>query len=100
MKDRVLFFVFVSVMFPLFGCGADEEETVDKVSDKALITVGEKKHQITDAPVAAAPEMPSNSSIPSVIEVGFYRDGRLTKPFTGKVRPKQKFIRKSCSLKI
>ncbi len=77
----------LSVMFVLFGCGGDEETRGYDVSDKALLTLGAKKHQPTNQSVAAAPEIPTDSSRPHVTEVGYYRDWRLTKPLTGNVRP-------------
>lgn len=50
MKVQTLFFVFVSIMFVLFGCGADEDETVEvSDSDKTPIVSFEKLgEKITD----------------------------------------------------
>ena len=45
-----------------------------------------KKRQITNDSAAAAPQMPT-ASRPSVSEVGYYSDWRLTKPLTERVSP-------------
>ena len=84
MKRILLFIACVSTIF-LTGCSETEETTIlESVDSSTLNTVGKmKKPEHTDAP--AAPQMPGMGT-PSVTEVGYYRDAKLTKPLTGTVK--------------
>lgn len=92
---RIRFYRIAVIFFfgiVMLGCGADEEEAFeipDKASTGTYSTLGEIKHQITDKPVAAAPQIPTDSSRPIVTEVGYYKNWKLTKPLTGKVNARK-----------
>ena len=84
LKRILLFIACVSTIF-LTGCSETEETTIlGPVDSSTLNTVGKmKKPEHIDAP--AAPQMPGMGT-PSVTEVGYYKDSRLTKPLTGTVK--------------
>ena len=70
----------------LTGCSETEESATLVLDDKMLETAGAVK---MPEEVAAAPQMPGVGT-PSVTEVGFYYDWKLTKPITGPVETGQK----------
>ena len=84
LKRILLFIACVSTML-LTGCSETEETTMlGSVDSSTLNTVGKmKKPEHIDAP--AAPQMPGVGT-PSVTEVIYYSDARLTKSLTGTVK--------------
>ena len=85
MKNLLLFIASVGAVL-LLGCGEEDTESSplksESVQDNLLGEI--KRLEVRNTP--AAPQMPGIGS-PTVTEVGYYRDLRLSKPITGTVEP-------------
>ena len=85
MKNLLLFIASVGAVL-LLGCGEEDTELSPLKPESAQGNLlGEMKRlEVRNTP--AAPQMPGIGS-PTVTEVGYYRDLRLSKPITGTLEP-------------
>ena len=76
--DMTMILILTVAFAVITGCGEEDEESVNPLTANAL-------KQFEEA-APAAPTAP-NAGIPSVKQVGYYSDWKLTKEITGVVKP-------------